>query len=284
VTVEQLLRDAKKKANLLNKEVEAVKLLLMEISNNKQNEFYLNLKNEVPKEIIEEFNDKLDQYLYKDIPVQHLIGFSYFYGHKFIVNNEVLIPRSETEELVEHVLYYYDKYFTNTKIKVLDLGTGSGCIGITLKLEESNLDVIASDISSNALLVAIKNKENLAADIKLIQSDLFESIDEKFDIIVSNPPYIPDLEVVDEIVKKEPSVALYGGKLGTDFYYKILIESKNYINNHALICFEHGYQQKNNIYQYAKEIYPFAKIIQLKDLKGLDRFTFIGIGKPLSLE
>jgi release factor glutamine methyltransferase len=284
VTVEQLLREAKKKANLLNKEVEAVKLLLMEISNHKQSEFYLNLKNEVPTEIIEEFNQKLDQYLYQNIPVQHLIGYSYFYGYKFIVNDHVLIPRSETEELVEHVLYYYDKYFSNQNIKVLDLGTGSGCIGLTLKLEENNLDVTISDISISALEVAKLNKEKLSADVKIIESDLFQNINDQFDIIVSNPPYIPDSEIVEDIVKKEPSVALYGGTLGVDFYQKILLESKKYINSYGLICFEHGYQQKMSIYQYAKEIYPNSTIIQLKDLKGLDRFTFIGIGQALSLE
>jgi release factor glutamine methyltransferase len=284
VTFEKLLKFAYKKTKDNQKEEEAAKLLLMELSNQDPHLFFLNLKNEVDPIIEKDFLEKLDLYIHHHVPVQHLIGHSYFYGHKLIVNNHVLIPRGETEQLVEHVLFYYDKYFNNDQLDVLDLGTGSGCIGLTLSLEEKNLNVTISDISKDALDVATKNRDNLSANAQIILSDLFDNIKSKFDIIVSNPPYIPDNELVDLIVEKEPSVALYGGTLGTDFYKKILDQSKSYIKEKGLIAFEHGYQQRNEIFTYAKQAYPNGIIIQLKDLAGKDRFTFVGIGGVLSQE
>lgn len=284
MTYESLLRAGYKKAKLHDKEEEAVKLLLMELSNQDPHQFYLHLADDAGLAFEKLFLGKLDQYLSDDIPVQHLIGHSYFFGHKFKVNQDVLIPRSETEQLVEHILYYYDQYFNDEKLEVLDLGTGSGCIGLTLDVEEENLNVTISDISAEALIVATENKINLNANAQIIQSDLFENINQNFDMIISNPPYIPDDEIVQDIVTKEPSVALYGGKLGVEFYERIIKESKKYIKEKALIGFEHGYQQKAQIYAFAKNYYPDANIIQLKDLQGRDRFTFIGIGGVLDHE
>ncbi|MCR3906026.1 MAG: peptide chain release factor N(5)-glutamine methyltransferase [Tenericutes bacterium] len=284
MTYEALLKIAYKKTNTHNKEEEAAKLLLMELSNQEPHQFFTNLKSEVPKTLEIDFLNKLDQYLVSNIPVQHLIGHSYFYGYKFKVNQHVLIPRGETEQLVEHVLYYYDKYFIDQKIIVLDLGTGSGCIGIALSLEEENMNVTVSDISEEALKVAKDNQHDLKANVKIIQSDLFENISDAFDIIVSNPPYIPDTESVQDIVSKEPKVALYGGLLGVDFYEKIITNSKNHLKEHSLIAFEHGFQQKQRIFEIAKKHFPNAHIVQVKDLAGKDRFTFIGLGNVLDLE
>ena len=284
MTYESLLRAGYKKAKLHDKEEEAVKLLLMELSNQDPHQFYLHLADDAGLTFEKLFLSKLDQYLNDDIPVQHLIGHSYFFGHKFKVNQDVLIPRSETEQLVEHVLYYYDQNFNDEKLEVLDLGTGSGCIGLTLAVEEQNLHVTISDISAEALSVATENKINLNANAHIIQSDLFERINQNFDMIISNPPYIPDDEIVQDIVTKEPSVALYGGKLGVEFYERIIKESKKYIKEKALIGFEHGYQQKAQIYEFAQKYYPDANIIQLKDLQGRDRYTFIGIGGVLEHE
>lgn len=284
MTYEGLLKLAYKKTKTYNKEAEAAKLLLMELSNQEPHQFYLNLTQEVDTNFQKEYLDKLDQYLIQNIPVQHLIGHSYFFGHLFKVNSDVLIPRAETEQLVEHVLYFYDKYFNGESLDVLDLGTGSGCIGLTLALEEKNLHLTISDISSDALKVATLNAKKLGAKATIIQSDLFENIEHKFDMIISNPPYIPDSEVIQDIVQKEPGVALYGGKLGVDFYERIIKESLLFIKQKGLIGFEHGYQQKAQIRSFAETYYPQAKIIQLKDLSGRDRFTFIGIGGVLEHE
>lgn len=281
MTYEQLLKLAYQKANLHHKEEEACRLLLMETSNQDAHQFYLQFKQEVEPSFVDRYLTLLDQYLIHHIPVQHLIGHSYFFGYSFTVNKDVLIPRSETEQLVENILLYYDTYFENQKVDVLDLGTGSGCIGLTLALEEKNMNVTISDISDQALKVAEQNRDKLKAKAKLVLSDLFEDIPQKFDIIVSNPPYIPDDEIVQDIVTKEPSIALYGGKLGTDFYEKILKQAKKHVKERALIAFEHGYQQKEMIYQYAVQSFPKSTILQMKDLQGKDRFTFIGIGDVL---
>jgi len=281
VTYESLLRLANKKAREHHKEEEAAKLLLMELSKQTASEFFLNFKKNVDETLQKKYLDALDQYLIHNIPVQHLIGHSYFFGYAFKVNEDVLIPRAETEQLVGHVLYYIDTYFPNQKVNLLDLGTGSGCIGLTLALEEKSLHVTISDISEKALKIASFNNENLHAEATVIQSDLFDSIHEKFDVIVSNPPYIPDSEIVEDIVQKEPSVALYGGALGVDFYDRILEQAKSHIHEKAMIAFEHGYQQKEVIYGFARKHFPTGTIIQMKDLAGKDRFTLIGIGGVL---
>ncbi|BCR35435.1 peptide chain release factor N(5)-glutamine methyltransferase [Mariniplasma anaerobium] len=281
MTYEQLLRDASKKALEKDKEIEAVKLLLMELSHQDPHEFYLNLKNEVDETFKIDFINKLNQYILQDIPVQHLIGHAYFYGHAFDVSKDVLIPRSETERLVEEVLYLYDTYFDQKEVLVLDLGTGSGCIGITLALEESHMKVSISDISLDALKIASKNKDKLKADVSIIHSDLFKNINQKFDIIVSNPPYIPDEEALENIVKKEPDVALFGGQLGVDFYEKILKDIKPFLKENSLIAFEHGYMQKDVIRGFAQKHLKEATIVQKKDLQQKDRFTFIGFGDVL---
>ena len=281
MTYESLLRLANKKAREHHKEEEAAKLLLMELSEQTASEFFLNFKKNVDETLQKKYLDALDQYLIHNIPVQHLIGHSYFFGYAFKVNEDVLIPRAETEQLVGHVLYYIDTYFPNQKVNLLDLGTGSGCIGLTLALEEKSLHVTISDISEKALKIASFNNENLHAEATVIQSDLFDSIEEKFDVIVSNPPYIPDSEIVEDIVQKEPSVALYGGALGVDFYDRILEQAKSHIHEKAMIAFEHGYQQKEVIYGFARKHFPTGTIIQMKDLAGKDRFTLIGIGGVL---
>lgn len=282
MTYEQLLKFSQKEAVKFNKEVEAVKLLLMELSNQDPHTFYLNLKSEVDEKFKNHFEEQLTKYLKHDIPVQHLIGHAYFYGHAFLVNEHVLIPRSETEQLVEEVLYLYDQYFEHEKVRVLDLGTGSGCIGLTLSLEEKNMDVSVSDISIKALEVAKNNSEKLNADVSIIHSDLFENIKGTFDIIVSNPPYIPDEEALDNIVKKEPDVALFGGSLGVDFYEKILKQIKPFLKEKALIAFEHGYMQNDVIRAFVNKHLPNAIVIQKKDLQQKDRFTFVGLGGVLS--
>jgi len=284
VTYEALLRLAYKKVREHQGEEEAAKLLLMELSTLDPHAFYMAMKDSVSDELKENYLHQLDQYLINHIPIQHLIGHSYFYGYLLKVNEHVLIPRPETEQLVDHVLYFIDTYFPKGPIHALDLGTGSGCIGLTLAKEEPRIHMIESDISAQALEVAHENATLLDVDVNLIQSDLFQKITGSFDIIVSNPPYIPDSEVAEDIVSKEPAVALYGGSLGVDFYQKILAQAKPFLREKALLAFEHGYQQKAIIKGFIDELYPEAIVIQMKDLQGKDRFTFVGLGGILSEE
>jgi len=275
-----VLKIAYQKTEHKGREIEAAKLLLLELSNLSSTDFYLSLDKIIPESTQLNYFGLLKRYLEDNEPIQHLLGYAYFYGRKFIVNRHVLIPRLETEQLLEHVLIAYDTYFSNQKISILDLGSGSGCIGISLKLEAPLTEVTLADISQDALDISKKNAEALGADLNFVCSDWFSSIEKTFDIIVSNPPYIPRDEIVDVMVSKEPSLALYGG---TTFYDIILKNIKPYLKPRSLIAFEHGYQQKEAIRKIVESYHSEATIIQLKDLQGKDRFTLIGFMDVLAL-
>lgn len=207
-------------------------------------------------------------------PVQYIIGDVNFYGNTIKVNKDVLIPRYETEELVEKTIKKIKNKF-NKKIDVLDLCTGSGCIAITIK-KEINSNVTATDISSDALEVAKKNVNLNNVDIKLINSDLFNNIDGKFDCIISNPPYISYDEEIDEIVKNnEPNIALYAPNNGLYFYEEILKNIKKYLNDEFIIAFEIGYKQGESLVELANKYLNNVTISVEKDLQGRDRFLFI---------
>lgn len=209
-------------------------------------------------------------------PIQYVIGNVNFYGLKFIVNKNVLIPRFETEELVEQVVEY-TKDLNKDKIKILDLGCGSGAIGLTLKSILKDSEVTLTDISKDALEVAKLNANNLNLDVTFIESDWFSNVKlEKYDIIVSNPPYIRTDEEIEEIVKNnEPSLALYGGVDGLDCYRKILANIKPYLNNKFLIAFEIGESQKEEIYDIVNKYLKDIEITCKKDLYGRNRMIFV---------
>lgn len=278
MTYRTLLNKAIKRIELTELETEAAKWLLMHVSNLTPAQFYLAFNEEVTPEVEARFMSGIESYL-NYVPIQHIIGYQTFYGYDFIVNEDVLIPRRETEELVEQVLYYYDDHFQGQKIDLCDIGTGSGCIAITLSKEEPNLNVVAADISAKALVVAKQNNDKLGANVRFFEGDLLSPLKGmKFDIIVSNPPYIPNQEDVAKIVKThEPNIALFGGDTGLIFYERILKDAKNYLKDKGLIAFEHAYDKRQELYDLAKHYYPQATIIQLKDLSGKDRMTLIEV-------
>ena len=263
-----------------NKEDSAVVLLLEHICNLETNALFMKRGEEIEEEYVNKFNEIFDKYLHENQPIQYLIGTSCFYGYDFIVNENVLIPRFETEELVENILYKYDEHFGGKKVEVCDLATGSGCIAITLALEEPNMHVVASDISKEALEVAKKNNEKLGANVKFLQGDMLEPLKgKKFDIFVSNPPYIPEDEEVDSLVKdNEPNLALFGGSDGMKFYKIILQGLRPLLNKKALVAFEHGYDKKDEMLALCKRYFPECKAECIKDLEGKDRMTFIYVG------
>ncbi len=225
------------------------------------------------KYVTENIEEAIERYKNGE-PVQYIIGDVNFYGNTIKVNKDVLIPRYETEELVEKTIKKIKNKF-NKKIDVLDLCTGSGCIAITIK-KEINSNVTATDISSDALEVAKKNVNLNNVDIKLINSDLFNNIDGKFDCIISNPPYISYDEEIDEIVKNnEPNIALYAPNNGLYFYEEILKNIKKYLNNEFIIAFEIGYKQGEFLVELANKYLNNVTISVEKDLQGRDRFLFI---------
>lgn len=233
------------------------------------------LDKEVDSNIEKLYKSSLEA-LKENKPIQYVIGNVNFYGLKFIVNKNVLIPRFETEELVEQVVEY-TKDLNKDKIKILDLGCGSGAIGLTLKSILKDSEVTLVDISKEALEIAKLNANNLNLDVTFIESDWFSNVKlEQYDIIVSNPPYIRTDEEIEEIVKNnEPSLALYGGVDGLDCYRKILANIKPYLNNKFLIAFEIGESQKEEIYDIVNKYLKDIEIICKKDLYGRNRMIFV---------
>jgi len=213
------------------------------------------------------------------MPTQYILGRCEFMGLAFLVNENVLIPRGDTEILVETVLSYAEKEGIN---RVIDIGTGSGCIPVSLK-KFGIKDVSAVDISEEAIVIARHNAKENSAEIKFIKSDLFKSVPEcVFDAIVSNPPYI-ERDVINELSEEvkdyEPILALDGGVDGLDFYKKIIEQSKNYLRAGGRIFFEIGYNQSEALHKLMKAS-NFKEIETIKDLAGLDRVvTGIKVGE-----
>lgn len=208
-------------------------------------------------------------------PIQYIIGNVDFYGNIIKVNNHVLIPRFETELLVDLTIKKIKKYFPNQNIDILDLGTGSGCIAISLK-KEINSNIDALDISKEALELAKQNAIDNHVDINFINKDMTTFKDKKYDIIISNPPYISyDEEIMDIVRNNEPHLALYAKDNGLYFYKKILENIPYITKENYLICFEIGQSQSTAIVDIAKRILKDINISVDKDYSGKDRFIFI---------
>ena len=210
----------------------------------------------------------------KRIPLQHITGEQEFMGYTFKVNEHVLIPRQDTEVLVEEAI----KYLRPGK-SVLDMCTGSGCILLSLlkmsaeKYYMSNVKGTAVDISEEALKVAAFNAKELRVSVEFVQSDLFENVTGKYDILVSNPPYIRTAvieELQDEVKLHDPFIALDGKEDGLYFYRKIIEVSVNYLNDKAMVLFEIGHDQGEDVSNLLKDA-GFSNVWVKKDLAGLDR-------------
>lgn len=210
--------------------------------------------------------------LEKGEPVQYIVGDVDFYGNIIKVDKRVLIPRRETEELVEKTL----KYLTNTNIDIVDIGTGSGCIAITLKKMLPNINMDAVDISSDALDVARINAKDNNVEINFIEGDMLDPLNKKYDCIISNPPYISyDGYVMDIVKNNEPHLALYADNNGLYYYEKILKEAHNYLKDKYIIAFEIGEDQGEKLIELANKYLKEASVKIEKDMQKLDRFCFI---------
>lgn len=211
------------------------------------------------------------------IPVQYIVGNTNFYGYDFKVNRNTLIPRFETELLVEKTYNYIKKYFNKDNIKILDIGTGSGCIAITLNKLLNSSDITGIDISSEALDVAKENNISNNTNVKFIESDIFSNVSDKYDVIISNPPYISygDTEVMDIVKNNEPHLALYAKDNGLCFYDKIIKDSSKYLNDKFIMAFEIGYKQGKDITKIVNKYYKDINMSVEKDYSGRDRFVFI---------
>ncbi|REB05909.1 peptide chain release factor N(5)-glutamine methyltransferase [Sporosarcina sp. BI001-red] len=214
-------------------------------------------------------------------PIQHIIGEEWFYGRPFTVSKDVLIPRPETEELVQGALHRATKLFGNGTIHVSDIGTGSGAIAVTFKLEYPNAQVTATDISGAALSIARRNAERNDANITFLQGDLAQPLQtEKWDIILSNPPYIGADEassMSSTVLDYEPHGALFAEENGLVLYRKLAETLPEIMNKPALIGLEIGYLQGTAVQQLFQNAFPKSKIEVVQDLNGKDRMIFCEI-------
>lgn len=250
------------------------KILLAELLNRNPLEILNYLDYKVDDDLSKKYKEEIIA-LENGKPLQYVLGNVNFYGIKYYINENVLIPRFETEELVENTINYINKYFSNP-IDLIDLGCGSGVIGLTLekKISPNSVDLI--DISSKALEVTKVNANNLNSKANIIKNDFLDNINKKYDLIISNPPYIQADEEIEKIVKEnEPALALYGGEQGLDCYKKILENMSKNLKEKALIAFEIGQSQANDIIALANKYLTNIKIIVKKDLSKRDRMLFI---------
>ena len=279
MTVRELIRQSEAMLDEQNKDCNVPKVLFYHLANKEPHELYLMMDEEVDEELLKAFHEGMQRYMNGE-PIQYIKGKETFFSRDFIVNENVLIPRYETEELVENILYRIDDYFEDYEsIDLCDVGTGSGAIAISLALEEPKLKVVATDISEEALVVARENAKELEADVEFYQGDMLEPLIErniKVDIFVSNPPYIPVDQNIESVVKdNEPHVALFGGVDGMYFYDVILSNASKILKDKNIILFEHSHSKKNEMLALANKYFPNGKSEVIKDLNGKDRFTII---------
>ena len=277
-TYNQLIHEYRNKFYEKGLSPETVKAFIFELCNEFNINLYLDLDKEADERVLNKFNSAIERLLNNE-PMNYVLGYSYFYGYKFIVNKDVLIPRYETEELVGLILSRYDEFFKGKTINICDVGTGSGAIAIALKKEENNLNVYASDISIEALDIAKQNALNNDADITFMLGSMLDPYIENeimVDILVSNPPYIKTIENIESSVYDfEPHVALFGGEDGLKFYREIFESADKVVNPHGLMFFEMGYDLKEPLTKLAKKYFPEAETEVFKDINNKDRMLMI---------
>ena len=269
----QIFKDFEGKLIVQGEEAESLSFVYRSLKNLSFTDFIFTLQQKVTeeeKEFVEEIYTKLANH----IPAQYIIGHADFFGMQLKVDERVLIPRPETEELVELILAENLK----DNLKVLDIGTGSGAIALALAKNRLDWSVTASDISEDALELATENANAQNLNLSFIKSDCFSEISSKYDIIVSNPPYISreDQEEVGlNVLHSEPHLALFADEDGLTIYRRIAEDSKNYINDGGKIYLEIGYKQGQSVPALFMENLPEKRVRTLKDQFGQDRMVVI---------
>lgn len=240
-------------------------------------QFFAMMRDEAAPEVVAAFEEDVKRHAETGIPVQHLLGYEYFYGRKFTVNPDVLIPRPETEELVEQVIAIARS--KNGPLTIVDVGTGSGAIAVTLALELEQATVIATDISEAALHVAKENAARLESNVCFIQGDFLRPLIAKkirADIIVSNPPYIAPEEadeLSDTVRQFDPSLALFAEENGLAAYRKIIRDLPAVVQADGAIAFEIGHTQGEAVKAMLEHTFPRAQTEIKQDINGKDRIV-----------
>ena len=275
-TYRKVLQQARQRLYEAGQGEQAAQLLMLELANMEAHNLYMEYDEPVDPGLLTRFEEGICR-MEKGEPLGHVLGFEWFYGYRFTVNEDVLIPRPETEELVANILAGYDEHFGGQPAEAVDIGTGSGAIAIALAKEEPNIHVTASDISEAAIRVAL----DLDANVDFLIGDMAEPFIEKgirADILISNPPYIPAHEQMEHsVVDYEPHVALFGGEDGLHFYRRIFARAHLILKERAMMAFEMGYDQGERLSALAASYFPQARIEVLKDLSGKNRMLFVYI-------
>ena len=269
----QIFKDFEEKLIAQGEEAESLSFVYRSLKNLSFTDFIFALQQEVTDEnykFVEDIFIKLASH----IPAQYIIGHAEFFGMQLKVDERVLIPRPETEELVELILVENPK----KNLKVLDIGTGSGAIALALAKSRPDWTITAADISQDALDIAEENAKENSADLIFIKSDCFSEISSKYDIIVSNPPYISrsdESEVGLNVLHSEPHLALFADENGFAIYRKIAEEAKDYLTDGGKIYLEIGYKQGQSVPALFRENFPKKQVRTLKDQFGQDRMVVI---------
>jgi len=273
----QIFKDFEEKLIAQGEEAESLSFVYRSLKNLSFTDFVFALQQEVTeeeKEFVEEIYTKLANH----IPAQYIIGHAEFFGMQLKVDERVLIPRPETEELVELILAENLK----DNLKVLDIGTGSGAIALALAKNRPDWSVTAADISQDALDLSLENAKAQNLNLSFIKSDCFSEISAKYDIIVSNPPYISradEVEVGLNVLHSEPHLALFADEDGLAIYRRIAEDSKDYLNDGGKIYLEIGYKQGQSVPALFMENLPEKRVRTLKDQFGQDRMVVIDDGE-----
>ncbi|MED3688686.1 peptide chain release factor N(5)-glutamine methyltransferase [Peribacillus butanolivorans] len=263
-----------------DRDANAGEILLQHYLKQTRSQLLANLHYELSKEELEQFKSAVELHV-DGTPVQYITGSEEFYGRTFLVNEEVLIPRPETEELIYYTLRKLPNIFTKgQKLSLADIGTGSGAIAITMKLEETDLLVTATDIADPSLEVARKNAKLLGAEVQFVQGDLLQPFikqNNQVDILLSNPPYIPNddqksMSVV--VTDHEPHRALFAGVDGLDFYRRFMEQLPLVMKVPGLIGFEVGTGQGQAVAGLLKRTFPAAEVSIENDINKKDRMVF----------
>lgn len=279
ITWHQLLQEGKERLYQANQSDQAALLLLNELCSHRNINLYMVMDEPVNEQVQTDYLEAIHR-MEKGEPLGYVLGYENFYGYDFIVNEDVLIPRPETEELTGQVLMLCDDVLEKIEHPVVfDVATGSGAIGITLSLEEPRLDVYASDISQKALEVAYINNEKLGGRVVFVQGDMLQPFVDRnmhCDVLVCNPPYIPQEEKLDHgVVDYEPNVALFGGEDGLHFYRSVFKNAHKVLNENGIMAFEMGYDQGERLSALAKQYFPEADVQVLQDISQKDRILVV---------
>lgn len=263
------------------REKEVARYLLQHVLQKNYSELMMTIYDEITPEAYQTFWAYIEEHA-TGRPFQYITGQETFYGRDFLVNEHVLIPRPETEELIEEVKKRVARLFEEHKtLKIADIGTGSGTIALTVKKEISSAEVTATDISTEALVVAKKNAERLKAKVEFKQGDLIAPIaDQKWDIILSNPPYIGSHEaesLSDTVIDYEPHLALFAAEDGLQLYRKMTEQLPGIMNAPSFIGFEIGYAQGPAVQKMLQNAFPLADVEIVQDINQKNRFVFCTI-------